>query len=163
MNNIGDWIESLLRTVPNSNVIFPYIREVRSAQQLVQDFGTKQLDNEGVEITRGWMIKVKSYKPALITFDGTAECRHDVQIEGLSSLHSRGASGREFEEHAKAVAVVLNAWQSPPDSLPSVEIIELAQLVSLSERIWPATGGRIHHHALIQLVVKTSEKVKQEI
>lgn len=160
INDIADWIASVIQAVPGSNQVYPYLREVRGVSQLVQDFGSGQQDDEQVEITRGWMVKVKSKKPTLITYDGTASVLYLVQIEGLSSLHGKGESAREFNQQSENVVFALNQWVLPPD-LPNVEILQVAQIESLSERIWPATGGRLHHHALITLTVRTKEKIKE--
>ncbi len=159
-NEAAVWIEGLLKSIPETNKVYPYFRHVKNNKQLLAAFGSGCKDDELAEKTRGWHIVFRQWreKSGSRASSGSTVIVYSGELVNYWSEYKNGSSLLDACAHIDEVCQFLlgikRKYQRQHDFT-----IETLELRDTFDCIWPAPGGRIHHKSEIFIEVSRKERV----
>jgi hypothetical protein len=166
-STIATWAGEVIASVDGYNKVWTYIRKIRTTEQLIADFGTGTDNDEGIAMTRGWMLQVRSREVAERVGKSVVNL-YGISYICLWSLEDRGANWSDFVAHVEEVADALAATHRPSAfTVPGSEIDlsrnEIANPVEIRDVysvVFPLDSGRTHYRADLEQTIRLRQDIR---
>lgn len=141
--------------VPFGGATHDTIRVIRTAENLVADFGTGDTV-EGLERVRGWHLQIYSRRADTLASGGDGQREYTLLARCYWSVEGRGASEAAFVAHVEAVAGALEADEAPA-GITNVWSVGPAEI---EEMDLTQFGTRLCHLARVRVPVVVNATIR---
>lgn len=161
INAAADWLVSLIKQVDQFNQAYPYFHKIKSGVELKRAFGTGQFDTQRAEMTRGWHVVIRrcneNPEQRVASRDRVSILYYATLINFWSD-YANGASLRDANAHISAMMTMMTMLIKTKKQSEMPFNIITAQLVDVSDYLWPVPGGRLHHKSVIEVALSQRKK-----
>jgi hypothetical protein len=162
-STIATWAGEVIASVDGYNKVWTYIRKIRTTEQLIADFGTGTDNDEGIAMTRGWMLQVRPREVAERVGKSVVN-QYGISYICLWSLEDRGANWSDFVQHVEEVGDALAAEHRPAAlaalDLSRNEIANPVEIRDVYSVVFPLDSGRIHYRADLEQTIRLRQDIR---
>jgi len=164
---IAAWAKDTIEDVGESGSVWTYRRKIRTIAQLIEDFGTGEQNEEGDEITRGWMIDVNQSDMTQRAFGGVGEYVFAVSYIFLQSLEGRGEDKDDITAYIETVINALQADAKPTafneyttSKVPVTSAVTIGEIYTVQFPFTGESAGRLHYRVDMTQQIRLSQPIR---